>query len=493
MLFNSFEFVYLFLPITLAGFFLLGRRNITIAAYWLALASLFFYGWAVPQFIVLLLGSVTFNFVAGRYIARAQPNSRSRRFLIGAIVANLLVLAVFKYARFFVASLNDLTGAALPVPAFVLPLGISFFTFTQIAFLIDSYRGLAREYSVAHYLLFVTYFPHLIAGPIIHHGQMMPQFAKRESYRLDFDNVGRGLSVFSWGMAKKMLFADTLASFADPVFGAASHGIMMGETSSWIGVLAYALQLYFDFSGYSDMAVGLSLMFNIELPINFNSPYKAGNIIEFWRRWHISLSQFLLNYLYIPLGGNRQGQIMRFINLMATMLIGGLWHGANWTFVLWGGIHGIYLVINHTWLSIIGEARLAALRRSLLYVIAMHGLTFACVVLAWIVFRADSLPAAWILIQGCLGQGGGFIYMPDIELPFLDVSSDQFIFFSLLVVWFMPNAQQMFGDAGDGSAQHIVLARRILKSPWGGFILGCILCIAIARFAKVSPFLYYQF
>jgi len=490
VLFNSFEFLYVFLPLALIGFFVLGRRDGRLAAGWLTVASLAFYGWAAPRFVPLLVGSICFNFVMGRSIIRKKGDPAARRILVFAVAANLLVLAVFKYAKFFLTSVSLASGAALPVPEIVLPLGISFFTFTQIAFLVDAHRGLAREYSPVHYALFVTYFPHLIAGPIIHHGQVMPQFDRPGTYRIDADNLARGLGIFACGLAKKVLLADSFAPFAEQVFHLASGGKALSFFAAWTGVLAYTLQLYFDFSGYCDMAIGISVLFNITLPVNFNSPYKAANIIDFWRRWHMSLSRFLLDYLYIPLGGNRRGRARRYVNLMLTMLIGGLWHGANWTFVIWGGLHGLYLVVNHGWRSLVGETRLGVFRRSSLYVLAMRMLTFVCVILAWVFFRADSFSAAFRVLHGCFGGDGAQLIFPDAQLPFLSVGSVPAIAAGLAIVWFAPNLQEIFAE-GDGSS--VSRWARVRSSAVAGFVFGCLLCACIATFHKVSPFLYYQF
>ncbi|WP_197678983.1 MBOAT family O-acyltransferase [Pseudomonas mandelii] len=290
-----------------------------------------------------------FNYTVGYIIAKNHERARakSKAALYVGVISNLLLLCYYKYSNFFLGEVARSTGVHMPTLELVLPLGISFFTFTQIAFLVDAWKGKAQEYNFWHYLLFVTWFPHLIAGPILHHGQMMPQFKDPEIYRIRSRNISIGVALFAVGLGKKLLLADPISTYADPVFHAAATGQAIGPMIAWVGAIAYTLQIYFDFSGYSDMAVGLSMLFGIHLPINFNSPYKARNIIEFWRRWHMTLSQFLRDYLYIPLGGNRKGETRRLVNLMLTMLLGGLWHGANWTFVIWGALHGAYLCINH--------------------------------------------------------------------------------------------------------------------------------------------------
>ena len=352
MLFNSYPFLLGFFPLTFVAFFLLARFDHRVAAGWLGLASLFFYAYWSIAALPLLVISICINYWFGLYVtpaasaeavATASLSSRRRRLYV-AVALNLGILAYFKYANFFIDNLNLALAAASAAQVralhVVLPIGISFFTFTQIAFLVDCYEGKVRERNFIHYLLFVSYFPHLISGPVLHHSQMMPQFRQPDTYRIQAHNILLGLLNVAVGLAKKVLLADEFSQYASPVFDAARDGQHLGFIVAWTGALAYTLQIYFDFSGYSDMAIGLSRMLGIELPLNFNAPYKAANIIDFWRRWHMSLSQFLRDYLYFRLGGNRRGTARRYVNLMATMLLGGLWHGASWTFVAWGGLHG---------------------------------------------------------------------------------------------------------------------------------------------------------
>lgn len=322
MLFNSYEFIFLFLPLTLAGFFFIGRSSHHLAALWLGMASLAFYAWWNPIYVLLLLASIAANYGLGYAIGHGAEASKGRLLAIG-MVTNLALLGYFKYADFFLSSVNAVAGTQWPLLNVVLPLGISFFTFTQIAFLVDVRRGVAHEYRFVHYLLFVTYFPHLIAGPVLHHKQMMPQFQHRAIYRPHGECIAAGLTFFVIGLAKKVLLADNLGDYATPFFDDARLGLDPGPIQAWTGAIAYTLQLYFDFSGYSDMAIGLSLLLGIRLPVNFDSPYRAANIIDFWRRWHMTLSAFLRDYLYIPLGGNRLGAGRRYVNLLATMVLGG--------------------------------------------------------------------------------------------------------------------------------------------------------------------------
>src|SRR4051794_4741525 len=393
MLFNSYSFIFLFLPAVLAGYFALGRGSNLAPVVWLALASLAFYSLGNWQYVALLLASIAFNYGVGYLLIVRDFRPRLRFAVLTAGVAgDLLVLGIFKYAGFLAANFNALFTTGLVVHI-LLPVGISFYTFTQIAFLVDAYRGQVARYALPHYALFVTYFPHLIAGPILHHRDMIPQFERAEAKRPDPHLILCGLIIFAIGLFKKTCLADAIQPLVGPVFGPGSPTF----DQAWIGALAYTFQLYFDFSGYSDMAIGISLMFGIFLPLNFNSPYKATSIIDFWRRWHMTLSQFLRDYLYIPLGGNRRGPVWRYVNLVITMLLGGLWHGAAWTFVAWGALHGAYLCINHAW-NRFGPEVTPGLRSAatLLGVV----LTFLSVVVAWVFFRADDIDSAvYVLVR----------------------------------------------------------------------------------------------
>ena len=434
MLFNSTAFIFAFLPLTLLGFFLLARHSATWALSWLTLASLFFYGWWNPTWLPLMLASIGFNLFAAREIdARAKrqrgvvsaslsslSSLSARSVLIGAIAIDLLLLAHFKYAAFLSNSVAWLADSPTRWEAPELPLGISFFTFTQIAFLVDVYQRKTADFNVVRYGLFVTYFPHLIAGPILHHKEMMPQFARPDILRFSADRLADGSVMFILGLFKKTVLADAFGSYANPAFAAAdTHALTFFE--SWGAALSYTLQIYFDFSGYCDMAIGLALMIGIALPMNFQSPYKARNIAEFWRRWHMTLSRFLRDYLYIPLGGNRHGLGRQQVCLMSTMLLGGLWHGAGWTFVVWGGLHGLYLVAFHGWRRGVSHRSggpstkpLAAVASAIAWLA-----TFLAVVVAWVVFRSPDLASAAAVLKGMAGLNGAVL--PDQIIGFLPV------------------------------------------------------------------------
>jgi alginate O-acetyltransferase complex protein AlgI len=498
MLFTSAEFVLIFLPVVLFAFFASARYlGAPWAAGLLGLASLVFYAIWAPWSLLVLGASMVFNYLMGRLLCGwyrpLQAMPRSRYLLIGAIAANMVALCYFKYLNFLVATANQFSQANLPALDIVLPLGISFFTFTQIAYLVDAYRGQVGRSSPLHYLLFVTYFPHLIAGPVLHHAEVMPQFARSETYRPNLENIAVGLLFFAVGLAKKVLLADSMQPYAAGVFDSAL-ATPPSFIEAWAGALAYTLQLYFDFSGYSDMAVGLSRMFNVRLPYNFASPYQAVNIIEFWRRWHITLSRFLRDYLYFALGGNRRGTMRRYINLFATMVLGGLWHGAGWGFVVWGALHGCYLMINHAWQAVM-RGREPRMRSTLLRSIGIV-FTFLCVVLAWVFFRATSLEAAWSMIAGMVGLNG--LTPATIEWARLDGARQLgWTIALLLVVFCMPCSQRLIDERLPAFAKRFAMTARAVQCwQWGavgglGPVIGLLIAIAASR--GLSEFIYYNF
>ncbi|SHN73724.1 MBOAT family O-acyltransferase [Bradyrhizobium erythrophlei] len=431
MLFNSYPFIFIFLPVVLAGYFAANRLGATAPVIWLALASLTFYSFSNWPFVALLLASIAFNYFIGRLLISRNLRERPRfAVLTVGVAGDLATLGVFKYAGFVVANVNAMFSTSIVVNI-LLPVGISFYTFTQIAFLVDAYRGKVAHYALPHYALFVTYFPHLIAGPILHHRDMIPQFESTEAKRINPRLILYGLIIFGIGLFKKTVLADGI----QPLVAVAFHQASPSFDQAWIGALAYTFQLYFDFSGYSDMAIGISLMFGIFLPLNFNSPYKATSIIDFWRRWHMTLSQFLRDYLYIPLGGNRHGSLLRYVNLMITMLLGGLWHGAAWTFVIWGALHGLYLCINHAWANY-GPRIPEALKRPVSIVSFL--LTFLAVVVAWVFFRADSLASATSVLSRLADPR-------EIVSGRTEIAQSILIAIYAALAWFAPNTQEIVG------------------------------------------------
>jgi len=400
MVFSSLEFIYLFMPPVLAVFFLLRRLNWEKGIiWWLIISSLVFYGWWSPLHLILLLLSVGINFGLHKVI----QNTGSKLTLILGTIGNLATLGYFKYADFFIGNFNLFTEAQAPLLHVVLPLAISFFTFQQISFLYDTYAGNVVKCDFARYCLFVVFFPQLIAGPIVLQKHTIPQFKMSVFRHQAFLNFSVGITLFVIGLFKKIVLADGIAPIANNVFGLADAGEAVPMEAAWMGAIAYSFQIYFDFSGYCDMALGIARMFGIRLPLNFNSPYKSLSIIDFWRRWHITLSTFLRDYLYFPLGGNRKGVFRRYLNLTATMILGGLWHGASWNFVIWGALHGLYLIFNHAWRGLglpqMGHTYLSPS----VYRLLARAVTLLAVIVAWVFFRAESFSGASNVIAGMFG------------------------------------------------------------------------------------------
>jgi len=509
----------MFLPVALLGFFgtarVLGREA---AIVWLVLASLFFYGWWNPIYLLLISISILVNFTLGYWLPKTAVVARKKGLLAAGVVFNLGLLGYFKYANFFVDSLNSVSSMAVDLTPIVLPLAISFFTFQQVAYLVDAYKDETHEYNFSHYCLFVVFFPQLIAGPIVHHKQMLPQFLAPEWSPRTTD-IAIGFTIFILGLAKKVLIADTLAVYANPVFLLADSGAEISFIQAWIGAFAYTFQLYFDFSGYSDMAIGLARMFSVKLPLNFNSPYKATSIIDFWRRWHMTLSRFLRDYVYILLGGSRKGPSLRYVNLMATMLLGGLWHGAGWTFVFWGALHGFYLIANHGWRSFYAVLGYPLGRDRMVWRHLSGALTFIAVVVAWVVFRATSIDGAGTMLRAmsgidgialptswmsALGPVSGMLSAVGVETDaalrvtggFVSVGA---VAFAAAIAFLLPNVQQVMSRTtpvlSEGMAVLSPIKDRICWKPslgWAIYI-GLTAAITFGFLARVSEFLYFQF
>jgi alginate O-acetyltransferase complex protein AlgI len=498
MLFSSYTFLFQFLPVTVLAFAAARRHSPRAGILVLAGASLFFYGAWRPIYLLLLLASVGVNYGLG---LRMEDPLRRRAIGTFGVGLNLALLCYFKYTNFILDSLNTLTGAPLPFVNIILPLGISFFTFQQIAYLVDVMRGAKVERDIVSYTLFVSFFPHLIAGPLVHHAEMIPQFKRGRTGRSSV-LAARGLAIFAAGLFKKVVIADNLAQFVSPVFAHLDAGGGVTTSWAWLATSAYTLQIYFDFSGYSDMAVGLALLFGIRLPVNFRSPYKATSIIDFWRRWHITLSRFLRDYLYIPLGGNRLGEIRRYLNLLVTMLLGGLWHGAGWNFLIWGGLHGLYLCVNHLWQAWRGDR---ASESGLFAKAFSWAITFAAVVLAWVFFRAKTLDGAWQMLSSLFGfEAGssayaspGILRLMDLPLlvgePILLAIGAAAVALALAIALGLPNVPQLFGYREYRRApERTSLLRWRPNAAWA---LVSALALAISLFGMWQrlEFLYFQF
>jgi alginate O-acetyltransferase complex protein AlgI len=496
MLFSSFTFLFQFLPATILAFAAARLHSPRAGILVLVMASLVFYAAWRPVYLLLFLASVATNFLLG--LAMEDPLRRRAVGMCG-VALNLALLGFFKYANFLLDTVHDVSGTPLPHLDVILPLGISFFTFQQIAYLVDVMRGAKVERDIVSFTLFVAFFPHLIAGPLVHHAEMIPQF-KRERLGRSARLAAQGWAIFVAGLFKKVVIADNLAQFANPLFAHVDLGGSVPTEWAWLAILAYTLQIYFDFSGYSDMAIGLALLFGIRLPVNFRSPYKAVSIIEFWRRWHITLSRFLRDYLYIPLGGNRFGVGRRYINLMLTMLLGGLWHGAGWTFLIWGGLHGLYLVVNHQWRDrkrrwpegTVGQA-------------AAWGLTFLAVVIAWVFFRAKTLLGAGQMLTSLVGlKTAGAAYVSDgvvrvMDLPVL-VGEGRLLLIgwgvvtaALAVALLLPNVPETFRyrEYRHAPERRSFLCWRL--SPAWAVLCAAALAISLFGMWQRVEFLYFQF
>jgi alginate O-acetyltransferase complex protein AlgI len=481
MLFNSGIFLFVFWPVTLLVTWSLSKWwKVAAAQGFLVLASLFFYGWWNPSYALLLAGSIGVNFMLGCRMIATQGRSRTA-WLLAGIGLNLGVLAYYKYWGFLCASL----GLPPPAETIVLPLAISFFTFTQITYLADIRSGKIESNGFLDYVLFVAFFPHLIAGPIVHHRQLIPQFREKEAFRPTVPGFVPGLALFILGLSKKMLVADLFAPFADQLFAQAATG-SVPMLQAWYGVLAYALQIYFDFSAYSDMALGIAMTFHLRFPMNFFSPYQASSVIDFWRRWHITLSQFLRDYLYIPMGGSRHGLPRMLAALMITMLIGGLWHGANWTFVAWGGLHGLFLIVNHLWLRWRKQVNRPPLPHR-----SAVALTFLCVLVTWVFFRSGSFEQARSVLAAMSGLGGG-------EAPFKVKGWEALqMLIGLAIVFAAPNTMQIMRSTRPciepvEDTEAAGGLRWSLRPRWA-FFCGVLLAVCLIRLNQPSPFIYFQF
>lgn len=517
MLFNSAEFIFAFLPVTLLCFFLIAKFfGNSPAIAWLVVASMFFYAWWNPAYLIIIVASMLINFYLGKKLYSEQKKS----VLVLGIAINLGVLGYYKYTGFLVENFTLISGVEYSIHSIVLPLAISFFTFQQIAYLVDSWKRITQEYRFIHYALFVTFFPQLIAGPIVHHSEMLSQFRQNKTFQFQHSNIAIGLSIFAIGLFKKTVIADGMAVYANPVFNAADAGAAPDLFVAWSGALAYSFQLYFDFSGYSDMALGLARMFGIVLPLNFYSPYKATSIVEFWRRWHITLSRFLRDYVYIPLGGNRKGPGRRYLFLMTTMLLGGLWHGAGWNFVIWGGLHGLYLVVNHGWSTLNSTVIRVQIPKVFYWL-----LTMLAVIVGWVFFRATTLEGAVNVLQGMAGFNG--VSLPNAILVHLGAIGELMREFGvgsydggatqLAQAWIgiliimpvavcLPNVQDIFrsvkaslSDIGTNLNNTYwpgyQTAQSLLWSPtrtWAVF-LSMLLVISVMTLGRISDFLYFQF
>ena len=455
MLFPSFTFILFFLPITLALYYLFGAKNRTAAHIWLVLASFVFYSWFNYSYFLILLGSILGNY----FLASLLWKKPSKLVFTIGLIANIGLLGYYKYCDFFIDNINHLLNLSMPFKHIVLPLGISFFTFQQISFLHAVYTGeLKKRYSFITYSIFVSFFPQLVAGPIVLPDEMMEQFDRPESLKLQAQNFSAGLFVFALGLGKKILLADYFASFADAGFASGALSLL----DAWKTALSYTFQIYFDFSGYCDMAIGLALLFNIRLPENFRSPYLSTDIGDFWRRWHITLGRFLMTYIYFPLGGSKVSTFRTCCNLMITFLVSGLWHGASWLFVLWGAVHGAALVIQRVWSKVL-HCKMPSLPAKLL--------TFLFVCVAWVLFRAENMKQAHNVYRG--------MFLPDKVGHLPDIKFLLMFAGAAVILIFLPTASSRV-DKFRPTILNLIIALALLVS-------------SMFLFVKTSPFIYFNF
>jgi D-alanyl-lipoteichoic acid acyltransferase DltB (MBOAT superfamily) len=486
MVFSSYDFLLAFLPLTLAGFYLLRRfgwreQSVTF----LLVASLVFYAqWNLAHAALLVL-SIAVNYALGRLAAEGANDGARRWALQIAIAFNLSLIFWFKYFNFAASNAAAVIGVDYTLLNIVLPLGISFFTFQQVAYVVDCHRTRAAEKNPRDFALFVAFFPQLIAGPIVHHRYTRPQFSELAKHPVNFDALPHGVMIFALGLAKKALIADPIARAIDPIYAAAGAGEAIGGFAAWAAMIGYSLQIYFDFSGYCDMAIGLALLFGVRLPVNFMSPYKARSIIEFWRRWHMTLSTFLRDYVYIPLGGNRRGEIFRLRNIFLTMLIGGVWHGAAWTFVVWGLIHASLITLNHAarlWLP-----QLDAMQSPVSIFLKRAALLLA-IMLAWIFFRSSDLGAAVTIAGGLLADPGETAIAPEICALMI---------FAAGLALFAPSSLEIAGYQEKLSAAFPKPAgfstRFLQPTPMSALSTAILLIAGLAVAWKPAVFIYFNF
>ena len=510
MLFHSYEFIFLFLPVSLIGYyFLAGRIGGKAAKLWLAGISFWLYGSFRIEYLFLLLASVLFNYGIARKIKGYGKDVKAKKWVLAAGVAgNLGLLVYFKYMNFFIENWNHISGRGLPLLQVALPVGISFFTFQQISYLVDCQRGEIGDYGFVDYLLYIVYFPKLMEGPLAFPSELFPQFAEVGGKRFDAEKFMRGICLFVMGSLKKVILADTFGTAVD--YGYSNLELMHGWDALLLAVF-YSLQLYFDFSGYCDMGRGISRMFGIELPVNFQSPYQARNIIDFWKQWHITLNRFFTKYIYIPLGGNRKGKAKTYRNLLFVFFVSGIWHGAGWNFILWGMLHGLLYVLTRMW----QDRKKEAAERSLLRVKEQVDseknlwkrkiaggvagfLTFCYVTAAWVYFRAESVAQGNSLL-GRIFTGGfvrvdrnlaGCFNLDEFWYILKVFRLDRWEFGHYILMWVLTVFALALVFFGKNAAE---MAERIKPKAWTAVLFACLLLWCVLSFSDVSTFLYFNF
>ena len=497
MNFNSFSFLLLFLPVALSGFYLLRQmERLRWSVFWLIGVSLFFYGAWDLTLTCVLVGSVLTNYALGRFFSSNRFNKiNSKKVLCLGVIYNLGVLIFFKYCGLYGGIQPQVFTSVFQSSVFI-PIAVSFFVFQQIIYLVEVWQGKLEEKSFWDYFLYVAFFPQLLNGPIIRPNEFFPQLEGKKFLKVHADRFAAGLTIFSCGLFKKIILADGIARYSNSAFDAVAQGAVLSFEEAWSGALSFSLQIYFDFSGYSDMAIGLGCLFGIRLPVNFESPYKASSFIEFWRRWHISLSRFVRDYIYIPLGGSYKGLLNQTGSIFIIMLVGGIWHGTGYTFIVWGGLHGICLAINHFWRQLKNLLGYSLQRKNYIYEISGCVITFLTVAVLWVFFRAESLNVAVSIIQSLFG----FHTSPDADFNNIKISEDR-LWFLILIVWFAPNMKEImskyFESENFGVTQHhSVIGRRWYHwypNTWWAAFTSILFILSLLELTQSERFIYFQF
>lgn len=497
MNFNSLLFLFLFLPITLLGFYLINRKGSYKWSFiWLVGASIIFYGFWNLVLTGVLFGSVLTNYVLARFINSSQGNKvNSKKILYFGIICNLGVLIFFKQFGLYGGSLTQEFSPTYSLNV-IIPIGLSFFIFQQIIYLVEVWRGKVDGNYFWNYFLYVVFFPQLLSGPIVRPNEFFPQLSGKNFFKLKADQIAAGLTIFSCGLFKKVVLADGIARYSNSAFDAVSEGAVLSLMEAWSGTLSFTLQVYFDLSGYSDMAVGLGCLFGIRIPINFESPYKASSLIEFWHRWHMTLSRFVRDYIYIPLGGNRRGSLKRTGNIFIIMVIGGAWHGMGATFVVWGIFHGGFLALNHFWRQLQNLLGYSLERKNLIYEISGCMITFLTVAVLWVLFRAENLDVAVSIIQSLFG----FHTSPGADFNNIKISEDR-LWFLIFIVWFCPNMREIMSKYYerknfDTKQHNSIVGRRWYHwypNTWWAALTTILFIMSLLEITNSKQFIYFQF
>lgn len=489
MLFNSYIFVFLFFPICLLGYYGLAYfRRAEAAKIFLIAMSLWFYGYFNLAYLLIMVCSIGANYMFHRLLSH-----RTRKpVVIIAVAANLGVLFYFKYFDFFLSTINTVFGASVALRNILLPLGISFFTFQQISFVVDTYRGEVRDCSLVDYALFVSFFPQLIAGPIVNHEEMLPQFRRIGQQSVLWERIAEGMGLFVLGLAKKVLIADTFGAGVDYGY---TNIALLGRADAILVMISYSFQLYFDFSGYCDMARGIGKMLGIEIPINFNSPYKAVNIIDFWKRWHITLNRFFTKYVYIPLGGSRRGAVRMYVNLMLVFLLSGLWHGAGWNYIVWGAMHGVLYVLTRLWQK---SVKPRVVRDNIFMIVVSRLLLFAYVTAAWVYFRAADIAQANRML--CTAVKGPIqkistglaacFQVDEFWYAIKVLHLDNRTYSRYILLWVILGIGIYLSMIGRNAAQRM---ERVKYSVVSTAVIAVLTLWCVLTFSEVSTFLYFNF